>query len=548
MKNSLLTAFLLLINHSLAMAQAPAPACPVLPEAPPCPTTSSTIVDESYPAMAYVVSSNDVGPQAAQLPATFVDEIFRGHPGSTSVPIIMVPDSPENFILLQNDLRDRWTAAGVGDAEIKARMGRIRSIPTARPYTWQQDYFESFIDPATGRPSVRRVEEYDRSGVEEDSVTGMPAASGGAACGVSQGPPLASFSSPSHNDPDAESGGNIEGLPNGLCMMGNNQNPQYTAQYCANAADRVVVETSWLTVGHADEIITAVPQVPRTGACPYTFMFASPRKGMELLAASPNDLFLDIGTVTPQPGRSITETQRELAQERILNNGSLSRFGMMLCHAYSNSILPGRSTTTPPATVPGASGGARRAMLNLIERGANMLVPPAAAGVGLVMDDDVQNCLDHAEELATITNREMLAAFATMPELTQYNQLVQEKMDENKRRVRARYPQCADSNFKDVPDIFMGFVVEGSSPMQLASKTGSSMFPNPTNGVMAGNSFIFPDPQNAAFRRYLSNNVLTGVTPRFVNTWDYAHELEGNMHCSSHAIRYCRPAATGVSP
>jgi hypothetical protein len=33
-----------------------------------------------------------------------------------------------------------------------------------------------------------------------------------------------------------------------------------------------------------------------------------------------------------------------------------------------------------------------------------------------------------------------------------------------------------------------------------------------------------------------------GVNPMFVDTWSNAHTQDGNIHCSTMAIPFCRPA------
>ena len=53
---------------------------------------------------------------------------------------------------------------------------------------------------------------------------------------------------------------------------------------------------------------------------------------------------------------------------------------------------------------------------------------------------------------------------------------------------------------------------------------------------------IFSDTENGAYNDYLKNEMeKRGINYSSVRTWDYAHLGQGNLHCSSHTIPYCRP-------
>ena len=110
----------------------------------------------------------------------------------------------------------------------------------------------------------------------------------------------------------------------------------------------------------------------------------------------------------------------------------------------------------------------------------------------------------------------------------------------------ARLPQCKKHfSFIDVPNIFYGgLTVEAADGTRLPKKggTGASLLPNPTNGVLSNKTMIFSDPQNNAFRNYMDKQMKSkGLKNNYIDTWEYAHIGDGNLHCSSHSINSCRP-------
>jgi hypothetical protein len=534
--------------------------------APVCPTNGNTMLDDTYPAQAYVVSHGAYSDSATahEMPANFVFALFESH-NFTDMPAIFVPTTDDSFTEIVEGVRQRLVEAGRNPPEVDAMLERMVQIP-ASPYTWQQDHFESFVNPSTGNPVLRHVESYgryDRKGEVLDSI-----ANSGLACGTNHGLHLTrpDYSSPSvinelsgdirmRHEGTSQMGGNIEALPGGYCMVGNTQATEYTRQFCGPDSNRVTVRTDWLEVGHADEIIKALPRVPRTGPCPYTFMFASPRKAEELMRAQAGIPVVDFGDISLTPAESYQDRLRAQAYEYFTaSDDYFNSRGRMFCELYLKRVAPRRGVTpgTSPTTVPEAE----TTYLNL----QNLFLDKAHAqeelsvAIDIVKDanterPDYDYCLNNITELLTITNGEFIQGWNEDSNYQAYNQEVQRVMDQEKAQIRARYPACGDANFVDVPNLFYGEFVKGVEPPQLDVGTGASMFPNPTNGVRAHNSMIFSDPHNSAFREYLSGSAIGGLQARFVDTWNYAHLGSGNLHCSTHTIRYCRPApAAGGTP
>ena len=255
-----------------------------------CPTSGATLLDDTYPVASYVIS---VSPyiqtdRPEKVPTDFILKVMKSFQYADNAPNIIVPANAEDFERLKAAL----------EAEIKASNGKIpesvlsKVVPAGgNSFTWQQDYFESFFDPNTGRPVTRRMGTYINTDVPA-AMTGLSQAA--QSCEITDGGAIQTdlkgytATGPGRSFGSGEMGGNIEGLPGGLCLVGDNQSPEFTQQYCGDAQNVVQIDVSWLTVGHVDEVAKIVPTnrpgVPRE--CQFSLMLASPDKALELLKNS----------------------------------------------------------------------------------------------------------------------------------------------------------------------------------------------------------------------------------------------------------------------
>ncbi len=590
----------------IAGGLAPAPAlaaCPSwmsdssIPACPSCPGVSaaqcSRMLDDRYPAMAHVVQAmpqNNTS-SAQGYAVEFIDNTLQLSGGRE--PVFYLPMSASASAQVRTDLISRLQARTppLSAAAATALAARILiPVPVTATdgggtsWTWQQDYFESFIDPATGMPQVREIRDYGRAGT---SFADMRASNGGAGGCSSVDfsnttlPPAGSTDTPPYAYESAHSGGNIEGLPGGMCMHGNNQlYSNYAKYYCGRAgtppagipsprpsgrpatgANEVILETSWLNVGHVDEIVNVVRNPRASAPCDFSISVASPRKALELLRANPTDVFADF---TSRSGESADVIRDERGGTDPM------RF---LCGLVARN----------PAAAPGGPGG---------PPGKAPVAPPASGSLfrrlleeGIVRSAEAtvvrrRSC---GASLGTMTNADVLRGFENDATARLTNALVDRSMAENRRRLLASFQARlgCEPNVIEVPDLFYGS--QGAVPAPLLMPPGyprgtaawnaldtdaqmrhiaglpnpeqfaalpegmiDSMMPNPTNGVSAGNGFIFSDPQNRAFRSYLRTTYQgTGLRTRFMDTWDSAHVGQGNLHCSTHTLRFCRPAGRG---
>lgn len=519
--------------------------CPNKDNAPLCPDSGSTILDDTYPTQAFVVSVNGYhtrssfsGEPASKLPADFISTILQSY--TKDSPQILVPSNSAEFSSLIQSVEENLLKSDVPADLIKKKLSLIKQID-AQSYTWQQDYFESFISPETGMPVVREVSSYSGLSAQNKAKVLNGLTNGGSDCSINLGEALANFKGQKGGDPsttswsNGEMGGNIEGLPGGLCLKGNNQAELFVGQYCGlkEKGNSVEIDVGWMKVGHVDELIKVVPSFPKKTPeeCNFSIMLASPKKGLEILdnPENANKKFIDLSF--------LTEAEGDQKLRDIVNSAA----GKELCKLVRGLSLPdkGPAGGDENKNVPKAKGAFFK---NIIK---NFLIEDLHAGVIVTEMSEAADCF---KQLKEVTNQQMSDFMKSDEEFKIINDLVDEKMAKNREAIRAklqeRLPQCKDIKFVEVPDLFYGYGVAEVNGKQELPQPGNmlSLFPNPTNSVMANQTMIVSKSPNKAFDLFVKAELeRQGVKSKFVDTWNYAHSGEGNMHCSSHSLTYCRP-------
>ena len=188
--------------------------CTSKKNAPLCPNSGATILDETYPTQTFVVSTQGYHTNDRQsaesntkLPADFITSIIESY--KSDKPEIIVPSSETEFADLLKKVEENLTKSKKSPKHIQQQLSLIKHVENTS-YTWQQDYFESFISEETGRPVVREVDSYGgiSSYEKKTSLTGFKAMSG--ECPVEVGEPLKDYSGSSRGDPKTNSWGNGE--------------------------------------------------------------------------------------------------------------------------------------------------------------------------------------------------------------------------------------------------------------------------------------------------------------------------------------------------
>ena len=251
------------------------------PTVPLCPNTGVTILPDTFPAVAYTTWAPNVDDNAS-FGAPFVRAILAHATAKPYGPHIYV-EGPA--------FDDLTTRLGGVD------MSRVVSVgaPVTREQfqQWQQDYFVSLFAPATGNPTLMLVGDAESSDESDtfDELTGFVTKMT-AAFPVT----LADATLPASGTEDLEAtdrrlqgekGGNMQALPGGYCLHGSNQDWSGVAEaYCGNHENEVAIDTDWLAVSHADEVVSTIPLPSTEGVapeCAFAIAFASPALGVRVL-------------------------------------------------------------------------------------------------------------------------------------------------------------------------------------------------------------------------------------------------------------------------
>lgn len=523
--------------------------CPDVNKAPLCPNSGSTLLDDTYPTQAFVVSTEGFHTQKKgklstnnyletniQMPAKFITNIMLSY--SKDYPDILVPTYEDDFAELKLAVTKNLKEANVPQKEIDLQLAKIK-IVDAHPYTWQQDFFESFVNLETGKPDLRSITSYDKAPMSSQAYTSLIAKSvncgtegkglakkklsGTEVGGVTKSSANPKLLSGEYSWGNGEMGGNIEGLPGGLCLKANNQASSFVKEYCGSESNFVEIDVGWLEVGHSDELVKVVPTFPKgsPAECSFSIMVASPDAAMETLKDSDyaNRPFIELGTKDP-------ETIKNKIKDVVG-----SKAGKRLCQVLKdNYIVPGKDGAK--------KDGASQAFMKILSQ----FSLDAHAGSGSASGFSCEAALKD------ISNRKMLDLLSKDEDFVETNRLVQEKMNKAKAdmeaKLKERMPQCKNVNFINAPNLFYNDVfaeIDGSKVLPQPGRAGS-LFPNPTNAVLANETLIISETPSFALNDKLSKMLKqNGLKSSFVDTWNYAHKGDGNLHCSSHSIPYCQP-------
>ena len=498
----------LLFTLVCASAFAQAPACPD-PEkagfardaAPLCPE-QGTLLGEGYPVMAVTVST-DVG--GVSFVKETILEVFAAQ--AKPLPMVFVNTRIELFPRLLREL----TASPGWSAEKTARVRPLYASALdewgeMQPYTdnWQQDYIKGFFDPRTGLPVSRVSPTYDGVGdIRERTQAEL------AACGIKPGPAL---ETPTKKN--GYSGGNFDAGPPGTCVLGRSDLShedwnRFAANTCAGLQP-IGVPSEWTSSTHADELVKTIP-LPGGGQCDFAIAFASPRKGLEVLARNPHEPVFDRGRHSPEDF------------ERLI--GRLAGLGTV-CGIHQKTAFEKREKYRIPPFETTTLGG--------------------LATIGPRHSSYTVGGFDRCDDL---TNGKLRAIVLEDPALREVNELIEKKMTAFKEQmlaqVKAKNPGC-EPKVLDFPYLFAGRVVVESDGRHRLGRLAEgashpSVFPNPTNGHLIGRTYLSPEPYNPAFKREIESQ-LRGLQlrTRFVDTIA-SHSLLGNLHCTTQVFRYCRP-------
>lgn len=501
--------------------------------APECP--ASGLVPETNPVGAIVVSDSGYSNSRSKFTAGGIEPGFTADVvvatlmgAGERTPLIILPVTDETM----NTIRVRVNQLRVTRETRQRFMQALRQVPTPG-YTWQQDYMQAVVDPRTGQIAFREVVGYSQGQRLKREVFNPQLTNEFNQCGIRVGDPLI----PQEGIRGGHMGGNIEALPGGICLLGRDtlsrtQWSNYMRQVCRTSAPdtRIEVPTDWLQVGHTDEILKTVRNNNRPPPCNFSVAVASPDKGVELLLRRPNEPFMSF----PNPRGG---TPRETAARRVSSyEGLMEICDKVMTLRNGGGPLPSPAPQQGPTPEPSGSGRGVSLNFNL-----QMLL----LGSNAVASDSPPD----RSQCTNMTNREVAQVLTQDPDLSRLNNIIQERMNGLKRditeKISRRIPGCTP-DFLEMPDVFFG-----ASPVRQANGTYTlptdpgrilSVLPNPTNAISVNDTVISPEPGNSAFKDYIVQEYEgRKLTPRFVDTFDYAHMGSGNLHCSTNTVHLCSP-------
>lgn len=462
------------------------------------------LLSENYPAAAVIVS--DVGRGGSSFAADTVKKILIA--SKDKIPLLILPVTPQTIKEIQTEIN----SLPVSEEQKQKYKKSVRRIPVENKYKWQQDYMQSFIEPNSGKIALRRVQGYHDQDIS-DLTTIISAMYG--SCGIQIGPVL------ENNGMKAgHGGGNIEALPQGICLLGDDHLSEkewneYSKQVCNdNPDDKIKVPTSWLKVGHTDEIIKVVRNKKTSPPCDFSVVIASPNKALELLKENRKEKFLDFSNAP------------ESIPESLLKNRFRTRALMAFCRKRNKNIKRYNDDYKKSVDEGGISKLFNLKFLS-IEKA------------------EAQEQFD--KDCNLITNGEIYNIISKDGDLMIYNQLIQEKLNalklEVKEKLRKKLPTC-NTDFIDAPDLFFGGkpVQISEDKFELPYGMAQSILPSPANAITINDTVISSDPSNGAFRKYIDKEYKNrGLSSEFVDTFDYAHTMHGNLHCSTNTFHICNP-------
>lgn len=512
-----------------------------------CPTSGSTLLDETYPTQAFVISNQPYNPsnESSKVTQKFVSKIIESYDYQNVPQVILQVQERSEFNEIVNQIRQDLTKKKISPEKINIILAQVTwgNMPN---YLWQQDWFESFINPKTGQPVIRQLDSYERVNLDAS----LTFAENSGQCGITSGESLKE----NFGDPESmrdirsqglsfgsgEMGGNIEGAPGGLCLVGDNLGKTLSSDFCGSQKNVITLQTSWMSVGHVDEIFKIIPTQYNDGRpkeCEFSLMSASPKKALELMSH-------------PQRGQTsfvnlnLNSAETDVVQKRISRTNEQFQVNHEICLYIHNAVInnPKNFNSLPSAT--------RSVFLKLFfgnEAHAQSATPSFKTRKNLDIKEITQNCRNNIDQ---VTNFQMQQLMKINPDFMTLNNAIEESIAKDKAliksRILSRLPQCQKYYDElDVPNIFFNGKTyktsDGKIHLQRPS-SASSFLPNPTNSVLMNKTLLVPNSENDLYNDYLKDELKKRkIKTDFIPTWDYAHLGYGNLHCASHSINHCKP-------
>jgi hypothetical protein len=456
--------------------------------------------------------------------ADYLTGVFQAQPKNP--PMAYVAVTPQQLEEVKEMLRARASNA----KEAEQWISKLR-VSSAGTFNWQQDYFVVGHNPRTGQPVLREVGGYNNSGFRSADHFPKLAQDFQRDCSnVDVGPRLTNS-----EFVGGMSGGNISAA-GGLCLVGDDhfsggrggaQWQGYAKQVCGSLDNAVAPPSRFLAVGHTDEFYKTIPDPTKPPPCNFAIALASPRKALELLRQSGSDKALAADEVDPQD----LEKSNSLAVYRELCD-RYEVFKSKNPDEDGGSPTKGQSYWLLPAIL-------RPAFASLIiensgknDEEGSPEIPSSTEAQGTSEAEKPKPPVD----CMNMTNRELADMIEKDDDWGPLNKEIQIEMDKFRDELLAKYKEkygCTPDVI-EVPGVFRG-------AGNFDNAGALSIFPNLTNGEYINGKYLAPNSVNKAFGNDFKNQLAKrGISTKSIDT-AFAHRTQGNLHCSTHAVRYCRP-------
>lgn len=489
-------------------------------KAPPCPKTGSLVLDNSYPAAFAAISTE----QGINFSTSFIEELmFQQNP---PIPIV-VTATKESFAQLILQLKKSNKLNEVQKKVLVEYLVPVY-VDNVAATNWQQDFMEGHFNSETGLPEVKEVKNYFK---ERDLDTNYlkkiiaPIEK----CGVtlSKVPLQLPAQDENTNPTSGMFGGNIEALPNGVCILGTDHfgTERYLDKYALNSCGRVnhlIVPTSFLKVGHVDEIISVLPDSTKPKPCNYAIALASPRKALDLLRENPDGKLFEASFLAGDT-EAFQKACRNIIGKRILTKWD-ERKNSPTMPPKSNSVF---HNLAPFFNLPKAEAKESEGFFSKIWN----------------WKKECQN-LTNNDLLQYIEGDEFTVGNEPIPsELKLANNSIQKQLDSFKNEMSIHLENQKTSCKPEIVDVPVLYEATYSSSSKKAFEA-VSILPSPANGIRVNHKYLYSQVGSNAFEKYLQSVFRDKKAQASGIDTFWAHQNLGNLHCSSNIIRYCNPRVT----
>jgi hypothetical protein len=485
--------------------------------APLCPKSGTQILDNSYPAAFASISAE----QGLIFSSSFIEEVmFQQNP---PIPIVVTSTKLDYKNLIAKLKKSSQLSAT--QKKLLEEYVLPLFVEDVAATNWQQDFMEGSYNPNTGFPVVREVKNYFKQRDLDQNYL-KKIVNQVEKCGVTydQTPMQLSAQDNSTSPTSGMFGGNLESLPNGLCIIGTDHfgTEDYLNEYARVACGRndyLQIPTSFLKVGHADEVISVLPDANKSKPCDFAIALASPRKALELLRTRPEEQLFDSAFI----------------------NGDTEAFQRACRNIIGKRILTGWDETKNKikSSKPGDENSVFYHFLNLLA------APSAFASEGFLSKvwnwkKECQN-LTNNDLLKYIEGDEFTVGNEPIPsEFKLANESIQNEMDDFKYKLQSELQYSSKNCQPKIIDVPIIYEATYSSTSKKAANA-ITILPSPANGIRVNDKFMYSKVGSRSFDNYLKETFKNlKANSASIDTY-WAQENLGNLHCSSNIIRYCRP-------